>query len=95
MQVPPRAAEPASVSASSATAPLLGTWQVCGSARIDARDTNPRGIESNKRVFRPDATMELRPADATGSGRSEFGRFESSADGVRLLVGDDKALGVL
>lgn len=44
-------AEPASDSASSATVQLLGTWQVCGSARIDARDTNPRGIESNKRVF--------------------------------------------
>ncbi|MET0327411.1 MAG: hypothetical protein ABW163_01425 [Luteimonas sp.] len=73
---------------------LLGTWQACGNARIDVRDTNPRGIENLKLVFRPDATVELRPAEASGSEGSEFGRFESTADGIRLLVGG-RELGVL
>lgn len=87
-----QAAEPVS---SAETAGLLGTWQVCGNARIDARDTNPRGVENFKLVFRADATLELRPADATGPERSEFGRFDSTADDTRLLVRGDTELGVL
>lgn len=89
-----QAAAPISDAASATASDLLGTWQVCGNARIDARDTNPRGVENFKLVFRPDATVELRPADATGPSRSEFGRFEPVEDGVRLLV-RDRELGVL
>lgn len=89
-----QAAAPISDAASATGSDLLGTWQVCGNARIDSRDTNPRGVENFKLVFRPDATVELRPADATGPARSEFGRFEPVEDGVRLLV-RDRELGVL
>lgn len=81
--------------APTAVTELLGTWQPCGNARIAASDTNPRGVESAKLVFRPDATLEWRPAEANGPERSEFGRFEALETGVRLLDETGRELGVL
>ena len=74
---------------------LLGTWALCGNARIDVRGTNPRGVENAKLVFRPDRTFEWRPADATGPERSEFGRVEAASTGIRLFDSGGRHAGVL
>ena len=89
------AAAPPSADVSPATSEMTGTWQLCGNARIDLRDTNPRGVENAKLVFRPDASFEWRPADATGPERSEFGRTVTAATGLRLLDAGGRDVGVL
>lgn len=89
------AAAPPTADISLAASDMAGTWQLCGNARIDLRDTNPRGVENAKLVFRSDASFEWRPADAIGPERSEFGRTVTAATGTRLIDAGGRDVGML